>query len=150
MLVVSTDTLISVKDLTNLHLDPVLYKINLENKQCILMGYFNVDLLKSHQKLYFLKSYPLTVLLLTLCEDSDKKSLIDNIFFNHLGYQALIYYLKVLTIFLILGGFVKKKRTILEINLFKRDLSHFNEREIEEVVINWDQVCDLEKDPNFS
>ena len=37
---------ISVKDFTNEHLDPILQKIVLENKQCILMGDFNVDLLK--------------------------------------------------------------------------------------------------------
>ena len=38
---------ISVEDFTNLHLDPILHKINLEKKHCILMGDFNIDLLKS-------------------------------------------------------------------------------------------------------
>ena len=40
-----------------------------------------------------------------------------------------------------------------EVNLYKRDLSHFNDREfIEEVYkINWGHICDLKKrDPNFS
>ena len=55
--------------------------------------------------------------------------------------------------FLILEGFVKE-RTLPDINLYKRDLSRFNEREFKEVVIdgiNWEQICDLEqKDPNYS
>ena len=38
---------ISVEDFTNLHFDPILHKINLEKKHCILMGDFNIDLLKS-------------------------------------------------------------------------------------------------------
>ena len=38
---------ISVQDFTNLHLDTILQKISLENKQCALMGDFNVDLLKT-------------------------------------------------------------------------------------------------------
>ena len=37
---------ISIHNFTNLHLDPVLQKISAENKQCVLMGDFNVDLLK--------------------------------------------------------------------------------------------------------
>ena len=37
---------ISVEDFTNLHLEPILNKINLEKKQCVLMGDFNIDLLK--------------------------------------------------------------------------------------------------------
>ena len=38
---------ISVQDFTNLHLDTILQNISLENKQCALMGDFNVDLLKT-------------------------------------------------------------------------------------------------------
>ena len=38
---------ISVQDFTNLHLDPILQKINMERKQCVFMGDFNVDLLKT-------------------------------------------------------------------------------------------------------
>ena len=37
---------ISVEDFTNLHLEPILNKINLGKKQCVLMGDFNIDLLK--------------------------------------------------------------------------------------------------------
>ena len=54
---------------------------------------------------------------------------------------------------MIIEGFVKEKFNP-EINLYKRDFSHFNEKEFEEIVIigsNWDQICDLAKhDPNLS
>ena len=50
-------------------------------------------------------------------------------------------------------GFIKE-RTLPEIDLYKRDLSHFNEREFEEEVVNkmnWEQICNLEKrDPDLS
>ena len=84
--------------------------------------------------------------------------MIDNIFFNSLEYQSnsgnlLIEISDHLIQFLILEGFVKE-RALPEINLFKRDFSHFNEKEFYEEVIhkvNWEQICDLEKnDSNFS
>ena len=54
---------------------------------------------------------------------------------------------------MIIEGFVKEKFNP-EINLYKRDFSHFNEKEFEEIVIigsNWEQICDLVKhDPNLS
>ena len=53
---------------------------------------------------------------------------------------------------MILEGFIKD-RTIPEINLYKRDLRHFNEREFEEAVNNmyWEEICNLDKkDPNLS
>ena len=37
---------ISTDDFLNYHLDPILQKISDENKQCVLMGDFNIDLLK--------------------------------------------------------------------------------------------------------
>ena len=37
---------ISIEDFTNIHLSPILQKISIENKQYVLMGDFNVDLLK--------------------------------------------------------------------------------------------------------
>ena len=80
---------ISVEDFTNLHLDPILHKINLENKQCILMGDFNVDLLKSESEeksLSFynnLSSHFFTPYILQPTR-LQSKSLIDNIFFNSL------------------------------------------------------------------
>ena len=41
---------ISIQEFTDVHLDPILRKISLEKKQCVLMGDFNVDLLKSDTK----------------------------------------------------------------------------------------------------
>ena len=37
---------ISIADFSNLHLSPTLQKISNENNQCVIMGDFNVDLLK--------------------------------------------------------------------------------------------------------
>ena len=37
---------ISIHDFTNLYFDPILQKNSLENKQCIIMGDFNVHLFK--------------------------------------------------------------------------------------------------------
>ena len=37
---------ISIEDVINLHISPILKRISIENKQCVLMGDFNVDLLK--------------------------------------------------------------------------------------------------------
>ena len=38
---------VSVSDFSSKHLEPILYKISKEKKECALMGDFNVDLLKS-------------------------------------------------------------------------------------------------------
>ena len=38
---------ISIQEFTNLHLDTALQKISKENKQCVLMGDIDIDLLKS-------------------------------------------------------------------------------------------------------
>ena len=73
---------------------------------------------------------------------------IDNIFFNSLEYQSnsgniLIELSDHLIQFLIIEGFVKEKFNP-EINLYKRDFSHFNEKEFEEIVIigsNWEQIA---------
>ena len=84
--------------------------------------------------------------------------MIDNIFFNSLEYQSysgniLIEISDHLIQFLILEGFIKE-RTLREIDLYKRDLNYFNEREFKEEVINnlnWEQICNLEKkEPELS
>ena len=153
---------ISIHDFTNTHLEPVLQKISFENKQCVLMGDFNVDLLKSNTNTesnefynnltaHFFTPYVLQPTRL------HSKSLIDNIFFNSLEYQSLSGNLLIeisdhLIQFLILEGFVKEK-SIAETNLYKRDFSYFNEREFEDDVykFNWDRICNLKsKDPNLS
>ena len=55
--------------------------------------------------------------------------------------------------FLILEGFIKE-RNLSDINLFRRDLSNFNQREFYEEVItkvNWDEICHFQsKDPTFA
>ena len=38
---------ISIQEFTTLHLDPVLQNISQDNKQCVIMGDFNVNLLKT-------------------------------------------------------------------------------------------------------
>ena len=154
---------ISVEDFTNLHLDLILHKINLEKKHCILMGNFNIDLLKSetdNKSLVFynnLSSHFFTPYVLQPTR-LHSRTLIDNIFFNSLEYQSnsgniLIELSDHLIQFLIMEGFVKEKFNP-EINLYKRDFSHFNEKEFEEIVIigyNWEQICDLAKhNPNLS
>ena len=154
---------ISIKEFSNLHLDPILQKINLENKQCILMGDFNVDLLKtdtdSNAIAFYndLSSQFFTPYILQPTR-LQSKTLIDNIFFNSLEYSSnsgnfLHEISDHLIQFLILEGFVKSK-SIPEINLYKRDLRHFSDREFEDTVIaglDWDQICDLERqDPNYS
>ena len=85
------------------------------------------------------------------------KSLIDNIFFNSLEYQSnsgnlLIENSDHVIQFFILEGFIKE-RTLPKMNLFKRDLSHFNEREFNEALAhtNWNIICNMElNDPDLS
>ena len=157
-----TSTL-SVADFTKIHLQPILEKINLENKQVALMGDFNVDLLKSESEngsIAFyneLSSHFLTPFILQPTR-LRSKTVIDNICFNTLEYLSksgnlLIEISDHLIQFLILEGYVKE-RSIPDTQLFKRDFSHFNEREFKEVVIDgidWDSACELHKnDPNLA
>jgi len=153
---------ISVQEFTNEHLDPVLQKISMENKQCVLMGDFNINLLKidtnsSSNSFYntlsshFFSPYILQPTRL------QSKTLIDNIFFNSLEYQSnsgnlLIEISDHLIQFLILNGFTKEKN-ISEHNIKKRDLRNFNEREFEETIVkmNWEDICNIEmNDPDLS
>ena len=153
---------IPVHEFNQCFIDPLLHKINSENKQCILMGDFNIDLLKckTHKdsnaflnslSSSFFTPYALQPTRLT------SKSLIDNIFFNSLEYQSysgniLIEIADHLIQFLILEGFIKE-RSIPKINLFKRDFSNFNDDEFRKEVnqINWDVIVKVDlKDPNLS
>ncbi len=154
---------ISIEDFMNVYLDPIMQKISLEKKQCVLMGDFNVDLLKAEIKndanLFYnnLSSHFFTPYILQPTR-LQSKSLIDNIFFNSLEYQSksgniLIEISDHLIQFLILEGYVRDK-ILPDINMYKRDFKNFNEREFNEVVINgidWDRICAFEKnDPDFS
>ena len=127
------------------------------------MGDFNIDLLKSetdNKSLVFYNnlSYHFFTPYVLQPTRLHSRTLIDNIFFNSLEYQSnsgniLIELSDHLIQFLIIEGFVKEKFNP-EINLYKRDFSHFNEKEFKEMVINgsnWEQICDLAKhDPNLS
>ena len=153
---------ISVKDFANIHLSPTLEKISSENKQCVLMGDFNVDLLKinthndSNEFYNNLSSHFFTPYILEPTR-LHSKTIIDNIFFNSLEYQSLCGNLLIeisdhLIQFLILEGFIKE-RSLPEMNLYKRDFGNFNEREFEEAVLNmdWEGICNLNaNDPNSS
>ena len=110
---------ISINDFTEKHLEPILYKISKEKKECVLMGDFNVDLLKSSDdnaagKLFnSLSSYFFTPHILQPTR-LRSKTLIDHIFFNSLEYHSysgnLLYELSDhLTQFMILEGFVKER-----------------------------------------
>ena len=130
---------ISVNDFSNEHLEPILQKISKEKKECVLMGDFNVDLLKSNSEFYTnLSSHFFTPFVLQPTR-LKAKTLIDNIFLNSLEFQSnsgnvLLEISDHLIQFLILEGFIKE-RSLPESNIFKRDFSKFNEREFDEVVI---------------
>ena len=145
---------ISVHEFTFSHLDPILEKINGENKQCVLMGDFNIDLLKlvSHNESsdfynsissHFFTPYILQPTRL------HSKTLIDNTFFNSIEHQSISGNLLIeisdhLIQFLILQGSVKEI-SLPETNLYRRDFSNFNEREFEETILdmNWNEICKL-------
>ena len=153
---------ISIREFTDRHLDPILQKIDTENKQCILMGDFNVDLLKinshteSNEFHNNLNSHFFTPYILQPTR-LRSKTLIDNIFFNSLEYQSISGNLFIeisdhLIQFLILQGFVKERSLPLN-NLYRRDFTNFNEREFKEKILemNWDNICKMnENNPNLS
>ena len=143
-------------------MDPFLQKISDENKQCVLMGDFNSDLLKcdsnnDSNSFYnilssnFFTPYGLQPTRL------HSKTLIDNLFFNSLEYTSfsgnlLIEISDHLIQFLILEGSIKE-RPIPILNIFKRDYSNFNENEFKEAVdrLDWHSIVDInQKDPNRS
>ena len=88
---------ISINDFTEKYLEPMLYKISKEKKECILMGDFNTDLLKSSDdnaagKLFnSLTSYFFTPYILQPTR-LRSKTLIDHIFFNSLEYHSFMYF----------------------------------------------------------
>ena len=156
-------SILSVHDFTNTYLDPILQKISSENKQCVLMGDFNINLLKADTNgtvgdFYNMMSSNFFTPFVLQPTRLKSKTLIDNIYFNSLEYRShsgnlLIELSDHLIQFLILEGFIKE-RTLPEINLFKRDFSHFNEREFEQEVlnkVNWEHVCNIkENNPDQS
>ena len=145
----------SIRDFSTKHLEPILNKICKEKKECALMGDFNVDLISSNSNSaaceFFntMSSYFYTPFILQPTR-LRSKTLIDNIFLNSLDYTAtsgniLRELSDHLIQFLVLEGF-SKERCLPNINIYKRDMSKFSDREFEEVVINglnWDEICML-------
>ena len=86
-------SILSVQEFSNFHLEPALEKISKENKQCVLMGDFNINLLKidirDTSNLFFntLASHFFSPYILQPTR-LQSKSLIDNILFNSLEYQS--------------------------------------------------------------
>ena len=154
---------ISVTDFSEKYIDPVLDKIGLEKKDCIMMGDFNVNLLKVNSNdecSQFFNSMTTQHFTPYILQPTrlQAKTLIDNIYFNSLEYTSnsgniLVELSDHLSQFLILEGYVKERK-IPEINLFKRDTKNFNEREFfDEVItkINWELICQLnKKDPHMA
>ena len=144
---------IPIRDFTSKYLEPIMEKIGNEKKECMLMGDFNVDLLKTTDNnaagdfYNMFSSYFFTPFVLQPSR-LRSKTLIDNIFFNSLEYSSfsgnLLYELSDhLTQFLILEGFAKE-RSLPEFNMFKRNYKNFHEAEFEETVINginWEEIC---------
>ena len=125
---------IPIRDFTSTYLEPTMEKIVNEKKECMLMGDFNVDLLKvsdnnaSGDFYNMFSSYFLTPFILQPSR-LKAKTLIDNTFFNSLEYSSysgnLLYELSDhLTQFLILEGFVKD-RSLPESNIFKKTINIF-------------------------
>ena len=153
---------ISIEEFTNEHLDPVLQKISMENKQCVIMGDFNINLLKIDTNRYanlFFNTMSSNFFTPFILQPSrlQSKTLIDNIFFNSIEYQTnsgniLIEISDHLIQFLILEGYSKEK-TLPDVNIMKRDFRNFNEREFSESldIMDWNKICNLElNDPNLS
>ena len=144
---------IPITEFAEKHLEPIINKISKEKKECMLMGDFNIDLLKSGgdntaSKFYNnLTSYFFTPFILQPSR-LRSKTLIDNIFFNSLEYHSysgnlLIELSDHLTQFVILEGYIKE-RNLPETAMLKKDFKQFNEREFEELVVNglnWEEIC---------
>ena len=154
---------ISVSDFVDKHLDPLLVKINSENKDCIFLGDFNINLLKNDSNDDESHFYNMTtsnnftpfILQPTRLRS---KTLIDNIFFNSLEYQTISGNILVelsdhLIQFLFIENYTCKPKPP-EINISRRDFTNFNHREFNDEVINnvdWEGICEINlNDPHHS
>ena len=151
---------ISIHDFNKNNMDLFLQKISDENKQCVLMGDFNIDILKCDSNndstsFYNILSSNFFTPYVLQPTRLHSKTLIDNLFFNSLEYTShsgnlLIEISDHLIQFLILEGFIKE-RPIPILNMYKRDYSNFNENEFKEAVdgLDWHSIVDInQKDPN--
>ena len=154
---------LSISKFSEEHLDPILSKLAKENKHCILMGDFNVNLLKSDTygevSLFYntLTSHYYSPFILQPTR-LRSKTLIDNIAFNSLDYSSISGNLLIeiadhLFQFLILEGFVKELKPSKD-DILKGDFKNFNEREFKTEVIDkldWDDICKLDQNnPDLS
>ena len=147
----------SVNEFVDDFLSETLTKINSENKKCIFMGDFNIDLLRSNTNnatSYFLDTLnsfffiPQIIQPTRLAKTS--KTLIDNIFFNSIEYETisgnfLVQIADHLIQYLVLKDFsfsTKKK----PVKTYRRDFRFFNDNEFREELklIEWKNILKLE------
>lgn len=141
------------------YVDQTTETIDKQNKLCMIMGDFNIDLLKVNTHAdseNFINSLGSSFLLPQILQPTritdHSATLIDNIFFNgsieHLSISGNIVYPLTdhLPNFLIFNKFSTLPSNI---NLFKRDYTNFNETAlIEEVsAVNWQLVFNYNPDP---
>ena len=155
-------SIIPTTQFTTEYLDPILNIIAHENKTSVIVGDFNIDLLKydgdNHANEFYntmTSNFYSPFILQPTCPIS--KSLIDNIFLNTLEYistsgNITIQFSNHLFQFVILEGFFKDL-PIPKLNIYQRNFKYFNEREFQETLngINWDNIVSLNaSDPNLS
>ena len=136
--------------------------VSAENKICVILGDFNIDLLKVERNddandfYNNMTSYFFSPFILQTTRPTSK-TLIDNIFINSLEYKSINGNLIILLSdhsfhFVILEGFFKEI-PINESNRYERNFKNFNEREFQETLsgVNWDTILSLDNnDPNLS
>ena len=142
-----------------IHINTVIEKIHLENRYCVILGDFNLDLLKfethsgTNDFLNILVSSYFQPQILQPTRITDHSvTLIDNIFFNSLEHFTisgnLIYDLTDhLPNFLVVSKFSSLPENV---KIFKRDYSHFDEQALINDIqsIDWDLLFSCNSDPS--
>ena len=155
-------SIIPTTQFTTEYLDPILNIIAHENKTSVIVGDFNIDLLKydrdNHANEFYntMTSNFYSPFILQPTRPISK-TLIDNIFLNTLEYKSTSGNITIqlsdhLFQFVILEGFFKDL-PIPKLNIYQRNFKYFNEREFQETLngINWDNILSLNaSDPNLS
>ena len=155
-------SIIPTTQFTTEYLDPILNIIAHENKTSVIVGDFNIDLLKydgdNHANEFYntMTSNFYSPFILQPTRPISK-SLIDNIFLNTLEYKSTSGNITIqlsdhLFQFVILEGFFKDL-PIPKLNIYQRNFKYFNEREFQGILngINWDNILSLNaSDPNLS
>ena len=153
---------ISIHQFSSDYIEPMLKKISSDNKTCILVGDFNIDLIKTdinddaNEFFNIMSSYFFTPYILQPSRPVSKP-LIDNIFINSVEYISTSGNLTIqlsdhLIQFVILEGFFKEI-TPRKSKIYERNFKNFNEREFNETLlqINWGDILALDmNDPNLS